>query len=285
MMEYMMRIKLLFVASVSLLLSVGAAAAEDVSVEKTVVGLALTGQEAVEFLQSSEVVSKPEDFDDLAITSPRRMQISDGNRTLRVIFKDENTLHRGTFRYGDGREVPMVKDSYLHEIAAFELALLLDLDMVPPCVERKLYSRKGSLCLWVEDSMTENVRKDQGLEPPDSRLWNQQMCIIRLFQQLISDQDFSNIRNLIVDSDFRIYKVDSSMAFYPEHALIDQLHPPRYSRRFLTALEALDRAQIDERLDPWLTKAQRKSLWARRDRIIKRVQKLVAEHGEAAVLF
>ena len=280
-----MRIKLLLVVSLPLLISIGTAVAEEATVETTVVGLALTGQEAVAFLQTAEAVSKPEDFDDLAITSPRRMELSDGTQTLRVIFKDENTLHRGTFRYGDGREVPMVKDSYLHEIAAFELALMLDLDFVPPCVERKLYKRKGSLCLWVEDSITEAERKEKGLEPSDYRSWNEQMFAARLFQQLISDQDFSNIRNLVVDSNFKLYKIDSSMAFYPESRLIDQLDPPMYSRDFLDALETLDHDELHERLKPWLIKNQIKSLWDRRERILERSQKRVAEHGEDKILY
>ncbi len=280
-----MRIKLLFAVSLFLLLSVGPAVAGETPDEKIVVGLPLTGPEAVAFLQTAEVVSKPEDFDDLAITSPRRMELSDGARTLRVIFKDENTLHRGVFRYGDGREVPMVKDSYLHEIAAFELAEMLDLEMVPACVERKLFSRKGSVCLWVEGADTEAERKERGIEPPDRKLFNQQMYDLRFFQQLIADQDFSNIRNILVDRDFRVYKVDSSMAFHPEKALIDELHSPVYSRRLLTALESLDRTQLEERLKPSLIKAEIRSLWDRRERILERAQELIAEHGEDKILY
>jgi hypothetical protein len=251
-----------------------------------VVGLALTGRDAVDFLTTAEVSSKPEDFDDLAITSPRRLELTKGDRTLRVIFKDENTLYSsGMFKFGDGREVPMVKDSYLHEIAAFELARMLGLDMVPACVERKLFKRKGSLCLWVEGAMTEAERKKEGLEPPDRRLFNEQMFTVRLFQQLISDQDFSNIRNILVDSDFRVYKVDSSLAFYPESKLISQLQPPVYSREAMAALRALDRDELVRRLEPWLTKDQLKSLWERREKILERADKLMREHGEDKILY
>jgi len=280
-----MKIKKLFVASGMVLSLIGGVAADDIAVEKPIVGLALTGPEAVAFLQTAEAVSKPEDFDDLAITSPRRMELSDGTQTLRVIFKDENTLHRGVFRYGDGREVPFVKDSYLHEIAAYELALMLGFEMVPPCVERKLFSRKGSLCLWVEEAVTEAERKERGIEPPDRDLFNQQMYDLRFFQQLIAEQDFSNIRNILVDRDFRIFKIDSSMAFHPENALIDQLNSPVYSRRLLTALESLDRAELEKRLKPSLIKAEVRSLWDRRKRILERAQDLIAKHGEDKILY
>ncbi len=280
-----MRIRILFAVSLLLSVAVGLTTAGETNTEETVVGLPLTGQEAVDFLLTAKVTSKPEDFDDLAITSPRRMELSDGATTLRVIFKDENTLHRGTFKFGDGREVPMVKDSYLHEIAAYDLAVALELDFVPPCVERKLFSRKGSVCLWVEDAMTLAEWKEEGLDPPDRKAWIQQMYAVRLFQQLIADEDFSNIRNILVDADFRIYKVDSSLAFYPDSKLIKQLQPPIYSREFLTALEALDRDCFSELLSPWLTKAQIKSQWDRRGRILDRAHEMVKEHGEDKVLY
>jgi len=280
-----MRFRIFFVVSLFLSISVGLASAGETATEKPVVGLQLTGPDAVDFLLAAEVTSKPEDFDDLAITSPRRMELSDGATTLRVIFKDENTLHRGTFQFGDGREVPMVKDSYLHEIAAYDLAVMLGLDIVPPCVERKLYKRKGSLCLWVEDAETLAEYKERGVEAPDQKLWIQELYTVRLFQQLISDQDYSNIRNILVDADFRIYKVDSSMAFYPESSLIKKLNPPMYSREFLTALELLERDQLDKVLKPSLLNAEIKSLWDRRGRILESAEELVAEHGEDKVLY
>lgn len=248
------------------------------------VGLPLAGQTALDFLQTAEVVGKPENFDSVAITDPIRVALSDGARTLRAVFKDEDTLYPD-FRYGDGREVERARDSYKHEIAAFELDRLLGLEIVPPCVERELFSRTGSLCLWVEDSMTEADRREQGIEPPDPKKWTAAMLEVFLFQQLIEDLDFSNIRNLIVDEDFRIYKIDSSMAFHPDPELIRELNATRLSRRLLTAIKALDRTQVDSRLGPWLTKTQRKSLWARRSEILKRAEKLVAAKGEDAVLY
>jgi hypothetical protein len=162
---------------------------------------------------------------------------------------------------------------------------MLALEMVPPCVERKLFSRKGSLCLWVEDAITEAERKERGIDPPDREAFNRQMYEVRLFQQLIADQDFSNIRNVLVDRHFRIYKVDSSMAFHAENALLDELDPPVYSRRFLTALESLDRAELEKRLKPSLLKSEIRSLWKRREQILERARKLIAEYGEDKILY
>jgi hypothetical protein len=256
----------------------------DAAEEGGVIGLPLTGDEAVAFLESASVVGEPEYFDAVAITGPARVRLSDGERTVRAVFKDEHTLYP-EFRFGDGREVEKLEDSYRHEIAAFELDRLLGVGLVPPCVERKLLGRKGSLCLWIEASRPENERRDEGMVPPDEEAYRNQIREIRLFQQLIADLDFSNIRNIVVDDDFRAYKIDSSLAFDTDTGLIDQLDTGAYSHRLIEALKTLDRAELDAALEPWLTKRERKALWARRDAILDRAGTLIAERGEESVLY
>lgn len=248
-----------------------------------VTGLPLRGEAAVAFLNGAEVVGKPEGFDPVAITEPVRVTLSDGERTLRAIFKDEDTLYP-RFRFGDGREADKVHDSYKNEIAAYELDRMLALDLVPACVERTLFSRRGALCLWVENAMTEADRRDRELEPPDPEAWNERMAMVRAFQQLIADQDYSNIRNVLVDGNFRVYKVDSSMAFPADRRLLDEDRLTRLQGAFLKALESLDRAEVADRLEPWLTKAEIKALWARRDRILELARERAGEEGEGAAI-
>jgi hypothetical protein len=243
-----------------------------------VTGLPLRGEAAVAFLNGAEVVGKPEGFDSLAITEPVRVTLSDGEQTLRAIFKDEETLYP-RFRFGDGREADKVHDSYKHEIAAHELDRMLALDLVPACVERTLFSRRGALCLWVENAMTEADRRHAELRPPDWEAWGRRMAMVRAFQQLIADQDYSNIRNVLVDGNFRVYKVDSSMAFPADRRLLDEDRLTRFPESLLEALESLDRAEVDGRLVPWLTKAEIKALWARRDRILELAHERAAEEG------
>jgi hypothetical protein len=249
-----------------------------------VVGLPLAGDEAVAFLRAAEVVGEPEPFDSLAITAPLKVRLTDGTRTLSGIFKDENTLHQ-RFRFGDGRQVDRVRDSYRHEIAAHELDVMLGLGLVPPCVERTLFGREGALCLWVEGAITEADRRASRLEPPDRPAWDRTMIRVRLFHRLIQDLDFTNLRNLVVDESFRVYKVDSSMAFYPDPTVVDEAGMTRFSRELLAALEGLDRGRLDERLGRWLYRHELKALWVRRGRILELARERVAERGEAAVLY
>ena len=262
-----------------LMLSAFCAAADD-----PLIGLPLDGEEAVEFLRSAEVVGEPENFDSVAITDPLRVTLSDGQRTFRAIFKDENTLYP-SFRFGNGTEVERVRDSYKHEIAAYELDALLGLGIVPPCIERTLFKRTGALCMWIEDAVDESARREKGLQPPDMDRWKNQVEQVLLFQQLINDLDHANIRNVVSDADFRLYKVDSSMGFYDDRKLRDESQITRFPREFLESLETLDRSLFDKRLGAWLYKGELKALWARRDRILSLAEKRVAERGETNVLY
>jgi hypothetical protein len=266
-----------------LLLVGGAAAGEDED-WSSVIGVPLRGDEAVAFLTDAEVVGEPEQFDEDAITSPLRVTLSDGDRTYRAIFKHVDTRYP-EFQFSDGRTVEDARESFRHEIAAYELNRMLGLDIVPPCVERKIDSKTGSLCLWVEGSMTEAERRLQGLQSSNADLYKRHLLEIELFQQLIADLDYSDLRNLVVDEKLRIHKVDSSMAFDPDPELLTKLYSSRLSRRLITGLEALDKKQLNEMLKPWLHRDQTGGLWERRKRILKRADKLVAEYGEAEILY
>ena len=53
----------------------------------------------------------------------------------------------------------------------------------------------------------------------------------------------------------------------------------------LERLEALDLETLKERLGRWVSDERLEALLARRDRLLARARKLVAERGEGAVLF
>lgn len=253
------------------------------STEAEVVGLPLTGEEAVEFLLTAEVLGKPKRFDSVAITEPVVVMLTDGTRTLRAIFKDEDTYHM-IFRFADGRVLTRVYDSYKHEIAAYELDVLLELDIVPPCVERTIRGEIGSLCLWVENAMTEAARKKKRIRPPDVDDWNCQMFTIRFFHQLIWDPDYNNIRNTLVDTNFKLYKVDSSMTFRTDPELRNEKSLTRFSRLVLANLESLERGEVEARLGPWLNSKQLDALWARRARLLELAKEPIAARCEVPVL-
>jgi hypothetical protein len=270
------------VAYLLLVLVLGFAAAG--SAGSGITGLPLVGEDAVQFLLTADVEGRPKQFDALAITDPLQVTLKDGNRTLKAIFKDENTRHM-QFRFADGRTLTRIKDSYKNEIAAYELDTMLGLGIVPPCVERRIERHTGALCLWVKDAMTEAERIHKKIRPPSTSDWNDQMFTIRFFQQLIWDPDFNNVRNLLVDADFKIYKIDCSMAFLLDPKLRKEESLTRFSRKALASLESLERSELDKRLGPWLSQKRLEALWKRRSRLLELASELVAARGEGAVLF
>ena len=244
----------------------------------------LSSSEIAEFLRTAEV-ARVVDLNSKGITNPRKATLSDGSRTLDAVFKTVDAFH-DKVRLSTGRTVFRLKDSYRHEIAAYELSRLLGLDFVPATVKRKIGGQTGALTVWVYDSMTEWDRaKVKMIPPPDPVAWNEQMHTIRLFMQLTWDTDYNNVSNLLIDPEWKIWKIDSSRAFLADKKLRREGTLTRFSRRLLAALEALTREEVDERLGPWLESHQIKALWVRRDRILKLAEKRIAERGEAEVLF
>lgn len=244
----------------------------------------LAGDEAEAFLNNARVVEL-ERFETKGVSMPRRAELREGSRTARAVFKtiDEYEPRK---RLADSEVVFQFRDSYKHEIASWKLDRLLGLGLVPPCVERRIGRDLGSLCLWIEGTITEWERgQELDLEPPDTREWIDRMNTVRLYLQLIADQDYRNVSNLIVDEHFRIYKVDSSRAFRSDPELRDGQALTRFSRTVLAALRGLDDGEVAAELKPWLSKAQIKGLLARRDRILELADARVSELGEDAVLF
>jgi hypothetical protein len=244
----------------------------------------LVGDELADFLRSAEVV-QVEDFETKGITRPRKATLSDGSRTIEAVFKTVDVVH-DKVKLSTGRTVFRLKDSYRNEIAAYELSRLLGLDIVPVTVERKIHGKTGSLTVWVHDAMTEWQRaKVKMLPPPDTHAWNDQMHTVRLFMQLTWDTDYNNVSNLLIDPQWKIWKIDSSRAFLADKKLRREGTLTRFSRRVLAALEALTREELDQRLGPWLEHNQLNALWARRNRILALAEQRIAERGENEVLF
>ena len=244
----------------------------------------LAGEAAEQFLLEAEVVEL-EEYDTKGITHPRRAVLTDGEITARAVFKDVQNLEQ-KWKNARGKVFFNLRDSYKHEIASYELDKLLGLGMVPPTVERKIGREDGSLQMWVEGSMTEWTRKKvEKLAPPDMEAWNNQVSTVKTYLQLIWDTDYNNISNVMVDAEFKIWKIGASRAFYASRELRREESLMRFSRSLLAELENLDRATLEKTLSPWLNRKQIESLWHRRDRILSLARERVAEFCEDLALY
>lgn len=178
------------------------------------------------------------------------------------------------------------RDSFLYNIAAYELAKLLGIgDMVPVCVQRSLGGTSGALSWWVDDViMDETKRLASKTQPPNPDAWNREMDVVRVFDQLIANTD-RNLGNILIDKNWRIWMIDHTRAFRTRTTLLKPQNLARCDRALLANMRELSSTVLKSQLGPWLTSMERNGLLARRDEIVGRFEELVKQQGEAAVFF
>lgn len=218
------------------------------------------------------------------VTHPQRLTLTDGERTIRALWKTVDEYAPIKDFHDGGPKVIGFRDSWKHEVAAYELDRLLGLGLVPPTVGRRVGGTPGAAQLWIEGAMTETERQRRELAAPDTEAWNRQIYTVRLFRQLTHDTDFNNTGNLLIGDGFRVWAIDHSRAFKTRKQLLAPEDLDRFPADALASLRRLRRTQLDAALEPWLTRKQRDALMARRDLIVQRADRLIAERGEAAVL-
>jgi len=247
------------------------------------IGLPLNGAAAEEFLATAEVI-KLKNFDTRGITKPRKATLSDGQQTHFGLFKDIDVNHP-KMKLTTGKTLLNLYDSYKHEIAAYQLDKLMGLGFVPPCAKRKIKNTTGSLCMWVNGSMTQADARSKSLQPPDVMAYNNQMHDIKLFLQLTWDTDYNNISNILIDENWRLYKVDSSRSFRADPKLRRPETLTRFRRSSVQALRKLSKEQLTDAMTPWLSTKAINALWERRNSLLDVIQERIDTMTEAAALF
>ena len=242
----------------------------------------LTKEQIKEFLLTAKIVSAKDSSK--GITHPVRLTLSDGKMTHDASYQGINE-HKTSAQMASGRVELNFVDSYKYNIAAYSLAEMLGIDdMLPVYVERKYKGDPGSLSWWLPVKMDEAERVKQKIIAPDADAWNNQMHRIRVFDQLVYDND-PNLTNVLIGEDWRIWRIDFTRSFRTYKDLRNPNDLVRCDRQLLEKLKTLDGNQLAEKTKHYLTKDEVKAVMARRDKIVARFQQLVSEKGEAAVLY
>jgi hypothetical protein len=242
----------------------------------------LTKEQIKEFLRTAKIVGAKDSSK--GVTHPVRLTLSDGKLTHDASYQaiDE---HKTSLQLASGRTELNFVDSYKYNIAAYALAEMLGVeDMLPVYVERKYKGNPGSVSWWLPVKMDEEERLKQKVTAPDVDAWNNQMYRIRVFDQLVYDND-PNLTNVLIGEDWKIWRVDFSRAFRLQKDLRNPSDLVRCDRQLLEKLKTLNGDQLAEKTKHYLTKDEVKAVMARRDKIVARFQQLVSEKGEAAVLY
>jgi len=218
------------------------------------------------------------------ITNSYRLTLSDGNITHDAHFQSINE-RRSYKELKGGGEINFV-DSYLYNIAAYELAKLIGLDdMLPMTIERRWDGKTGAAAWWLSTQMNEGERQKKNIHPPDLEAWNNSMHKVRVFTELIYDTDRSNPGNILIGYNWELYMIDFTRAFRLYHDLRNPQNLVRCSRELLEKLQALDGEVLAANVGRHLTRPEINGVMKRRDKIIAHFEKLIAEKGESAVLY
>jgi hypothetical protein len=185
-------------------------------------------------------------------------------------------VHRGVIP----NRVAIAHREYKAEIAGYKLDRLLRLDMVPPTVERRVDGEGVSIQLWIENARMLREVQAQGLHAPDPDAWDYQLQRAHLFEDLVANLD-TNEGSPIIDSGWNLMVLDHSMGFtttteqpYTIGTALDHVDRPFFDR-----VKALDKPAVERALSDLLEPGALDALFARRDVVVNRLEKLATEKG------
>lgn len=221
-----------------------------------------------DYLRTAEVV-KMEDIG-LGVTKPRRAYLAPGGPVDRMAWKTIRPgIHQGYW------------ESYKSEIAAYELDKLLELEMIPPTVERRVKGEVGAAVMWVSPAKSFKDLGGPPSAPPDKlATWSRQLIRAKMFDNLICNID-PNLGNWLVDPAWNLILIDHTRSFTTKKDMAHEL--TRVDRELWDRMKALTVESLTPVLEKWIGNREIRAIIERRDRLQGVIDKLVAAKGEAAV--
>ena len=195
---------------------------------------------------------------------------------------------RGFLKFSNYQRPREPTDSFMYGLAAYELDKLLDLNIIPPVVERTFNQGKASLQILVNLLWDEGERRLKNIVPPDPERFFNSLEEIKIFEYLVYDISLcqqSDLQDILITDEWKIWHVDFSQAFEPEPKLIEGCEITRCSRKLYENMRQIEDKKIKSKLKKYLNEDEIEALLKRKKLIIEMIQKLIEEKGEAAVLF
>ena len=219
------------------------------------------------------------------VTKPRKLTLKRGGIEAFGVWKNPTGPGGG------------VTDRWESEVAAYGMDKLLGLNMIPPTVERRHRGWKGSLQLWVTVEMSELDRVEREIPFPEEniRTIERMQYLQRAFDNLIANAD-RTLQNLLWTKDWRLVLIDHSQSFrhgahhteqliYGPYGMLKELGYQELPRAFVEKVRGLTAERIRQSVGPYLNFQQIEAVLLRRAIILKEIDEMIAERGEAAVLY
>ncbi len=236
-----------------------------------------------EFLKAADIVQSEEIGE--GVTKPFRLYLKMGDMKATGIWKNPKGMKGG---YLEG---------WRYEIAAYEMDKLLDLNLIPPTVEKEFKGKKGSLQLWVESEYSLLDIMEQKISfPPEYRDHiNKMKYITRAFDSLIANEDRTQ-QNILYTKDWRMILIDHSRSFRSSNKFTKQLmfgkngiQGPKLMRclprAFVEKIKMLDFKSIKNAVGPYLKDKEIKAILARKKLLLNEISQMIKEQGEDKILY
>jgi hypothetical protein len=235
----------------------------------------LSREEQEQFLLRAKILKR--ETLSVGVTNSQKVTLSDGRLTHDAHVQTVDVFKP---RYETARGIEVnFRDSYKFNIAAYRLDKLLDLNMVPVSIERKVGGHTAAVTWWVDDVlMMEKDRYLKGIEPPDKDAWNRQIYQARVFLQLIADND-PNLGNFLITRDWKLWTVDFTRAFRLHKEIADPRELACIDPQFHSALKELSEESVKRELGRFLSNWEMQGLLARREKIVEFFDRKAAEQG------
>ena len=206
----------------------------------------MTADELQDFLQTEEIMAI-DDIDGRTI-----VRVSDGEHTVSAIFN--RPKGRGVFP----------------SVAAYRLDRLLNIEMVPVTVMRKVKGKNGSLQFLPDNTTDEAARSAAGQGGSAWCSLMEQWPAMYVFDVLIFNEGRSQQRMLYDESSWRLILSEHDRAFSTKKGRPGHLKNVSIpvSQGWKDALAELDDEVLVETLDDVLDKRRLKALQSRRDEIL-----------------
>ena len=163
--------------------------------------------------------------------------------------------------------------------------MLLGLDNVPVSVERRIDGKKAAVTWWIDGvAMDENDRMAKQPRPALSPRMAGQIQNMRVFDELIGNTD-RNGGNMLRDKGNTLWMIDHSRGFRTSTVVRNPKAIEQCDRQLLAKVRSLTADDIKKAAGDSLGKKDIASMLSRRDALVKLFDGLVAERGEAKVLF
>ena len=237
-----------------------------------------------EFLKTAELQGLWQMRSRNAVTKPWRITLKKDDITREALWKDIEGWHGGFL------------ENWRFEIAAYLLDKYLELNMIPPTVERVIMSKQGSCQLWVEYKMnlTESVKQKIAVSHDHLDSWNKAIFLQRTFDDLIANED-RHQGHILITEDWRVILIDHSRCFRKSKKFKKELIFPIedekakvffvFPKAFVEKIKTLNMGIIKDIAGRYLKKEEMEAIMARKELILMEIDRLIEKYGEDVVLY